>query len=98
MARLALAAVEQGPRMVPPLGEGADARGGVPPVDRALLHGAMSALAGDHARAARVVEEALSGAAPGSAGWILPIEPLIGVGAHAALWAGALAQLRNRAA
>lgn len=98
MARLALAAAEQGARMVPRLGEGADARAGVPPVDRALLQGAISALAGDHARAARVVEEALSGAAPGSAGWILPIEPLIGVGAHAALWAGALAQLRNRAA
>jgi hypothetical protein len=56
------------------------------------------AVAGGHTEAARVVDEALAGAEAGDAGWLLPIEPLLHVTAHSAIWARALARLRNRAA
>ena len=48
--------------------------------------------------AARIVDEALAGAAPGNAGWLLPIEPLLHVTARPDVWARPLAHLRNRAA
>ena len=67
-------------------------------IEAAIIKGAQLALAGAHADAARVVDEAMAGADPGSAGWLLPIEPLLHVGAHAAIWVGPLARLRNRAA
>ena len=49
------------------------------------------------AEAARTIEAALAEAPPGSAGWLLPIEPLLHVAAHPDVWTRALAQLRNRA-
>ncbi|HEY3042985.1 MAG TPA: winged helix-turn-helix domain-containing protein [Vicinamibacterales bacterium] len=67
-------------------------------VDAALLQAAQLAVAGAHAEAARIVGDALAGAAPGSAGWLLPLEPLLHVSAHPDIWAPALAHLRNRAA
>ena len=42
-----------------------------------LCQAAQRALAGDHAEAASIVEDALASAPPGNAGWLLPIEPLL---------------------
>lgn len=53
---------------------------------------------GGRAEAAHVVDEALAGARDGSAGWLLSIEPLLGVRADPEPWAPALARVRNRAA
>ena len=53
---------------------------------------------GGGADAARLVERALVEAPPGSAGWLLPLEPLLHVTALPEPWAAALARLRNRAA
>lgn len=71
-------------------------------VDAAVLQAAQLVTAGSHdpdvhLRAARIVGDALVGAAAGNAGWLLPIEPLLHVTAHPEIWAPALAQLRNRA-
>jgi DNA-binding winged helix-turn-helix (wHTH) protein len=54
--------------------------------------------AGDAASAARCVDQALGVAAPGNAGWILPIEPLINIAATPDIWLPVLARLRTRAA
>jgi hypothetical protein len=67
-------------------------------LDTAIVQGAQLAVAGVHTEAARVVDEALTGAEAGDAGWLLPIEPLLNVTAHSAIWARTLARLRNRAA
>jgi hypothetical protein len=53
---------------------------------------------GKPAEAARIVDDALAAAPPGSAGWLLPIEPMLQAYANADLWAPALARLRTRAA
>ena len=66
-------------------------------VDAAVVRAAQLALKGAHADAARLVDEALAGAPPGSAGWLLPIEPLLGVSARPDVWTRALARLRSRA-
>ena len=71
---------------------------GVPSIESAVVRAAHLAVAGSHADAAHLVEEALALAPPSNAGWLLPIEPLLHVGAHLDVWAGALAHLRNRAA
>jgi hypothetical protein len=56
-------------------------------------------LANHHAEAAGRVLAALQSAPPGSsAGWTLPVEPLLEVAAHADAWAAVLAALRERAA
>jgi DNA-binding winged helix-turn-helix (wHTH) protein len=67
------------------------------PVDAAIFQAAQLVAAGDHAGAARIVDEALAGAPAGNAGWLLPIEPLLNVAARPDTWARALAHLRNRA-
>jgi DNA-binding winged helix-turn-helix (wHTH) protein len=67
-------------------------------VDAAVCRAAQLAVDGAHTDAARILDEALAGAPPGNAGWLLPIEPLLHVTAHADLWALPLARLRNRAA
>ena len=69
-----------------------------PSVDAALVQAAQLVLAGAHTEAARIVDDALARAAPGNAGWLLPVEPLLHVTAHPDVWARALAHLRNRAA
>ena len=68
-----------------------------PSFDAALPRAAQHVLADHQAQAARTIEAALDEAAPGSAGWLLPIEPLLHVAAHPDIWARALAQIRNRA-
>ena len=67
-------------------------------VDAALVTAALLGLAGQHADAARVVDEALAAAPPGNAGWLLPLEPLLHVPTRRENWAPVLARLRSRAA
>ncbi len=71
------------------------------PVDRAIARAARLALSGTPAgrsEAARLVEQSLVDVSPGSAGWLLPLEPLLHVSSDPDRWAPALARLRNRAA
>ena len=68
------------------------------PVDLAMARAAQLVLSGAPADAARIVDRALADASPGSAGWLLPIEPLLGAIADPASWGPALARVRNRAA
>ena len=67
-------------------------------VDAALVTAALLGLAGQHADAARVVDEALAAAPPGNAGWLLPLEPLLHVNRQPETWTPVLARLRSRAA
>jgi tetratricopeptide (TPR) repeat protein len=48
--------------------------------------------------AVHVVDEAVAQAPHGDTGWLIPIEPLLGVGSRADAWAPVLARLRTRAA
>jgi DNA-binding winged helix-turn-helix (wHTH) protein len=66
-------------------------------VDAAVGGAVVLALNDDHAAAAHLVDEALGAAAPGNAGWILPVEPLLHVSAHQQVWASPLSRLRARA-
>ena len=67
-------------------------------VDEALVRAALLVQAGSRAQAAQLVDAALAAAPPGTAGWLLPVEPLLHVTADLPLWASALARLRARAA
>jgi len=67
------------------------------PIDAPMAKAAVFAVNGQHGQAAQVLGEALLRAEPGSAGWLLPVDPLIDVTAHPEAWAEALAILRNRA-
>ena len=71
--------------------------GGALSIEAAMVRAAQLVAAGNHAAAARSVDEALAGGTAGNAGWLLPIEPLLHVSAHPEAWASALARLRNRA-
>lgn len=53
--------------------------------------------AGNVADAVASVDAALGRAAPGNAGWLLPVEPLLRVQAAPDAWAGVLGRLRARA-
>jgi tetratricopeptide (TPR) repeat protein len=55
-------------------------------------------LRGEPEAAAALVEQALAEAPPGNAGWIIPVEPVLGVATSPSLWAPVLARLRVRAA
>jgi tetratricopeptide (TPR) repeat protein len=66
--------------------------------EAAMVRAAQLVVTGDHVDAARLIDEALARAAPGNAGWLLPIEPLLHVTSHPDVWACPLAHLRNRAA
>jgi DNA-binding winged helix-turn-helix (wHTH) protein len=54
--------------------------------------------AGDPANAARRVDQALAAAPEGSAGWSLPVEPMLNVASAPDAWTSVLARLRTRAA
>ena len=102
MARVGLVAagsLDQG-SMQPPTADPRTKDFGSPAlsVEVALFRAAQLVVAGAHADAARIVDEALAGAAPGNTGWLLPIEPLLQVALHPDIWVRALAHLRNRAA
>jgi tetratricopeptide (TPR) repeat protein len=66
-------------------------------VDSATFKAVQLVAAGAHTEAARILDEALTGASAGGAGWLLPIEPLLNVAARPETWARVLAHLRNRA-
>ncbi len=68
-------------------------------VEVAMVTAVVRVLAGRHAEAAADVSAALQAAPPGSsAGWTLPVEPLLQVATHPVEWAAALSTLRSRAA
>ena len=71
--------------------------------DRARFEGGIAAaivstLAGHTADAVQDVDRALASAAPGSAGWLVPVEPLLQVAKAPDAWAPVLGRLRARAA
>jgi len=66
-------------------------------IDFAFVAAAAFVKNGEATEAARIVDDALAAAAPGNAGWLLPIEPMLQVAANAEIWAPALARLRTRA-
>jgi DNA-binding winged helix-turn-helix (wHTH) protein len=76
----------------------AAASGGVARVEAAVAAALREALEGRHREAASLVEEALATAPQGSAGWVVPVEPLLQVFSHQDVWARVLAALRSRAA
>ena len=80
-----------------PARAGASQRPASGPIDEAVGIAAGHVIAGSHAEAARVVDEALSAAPTSNAAWVLPVEPLLNVGAAREAWAPALARLRARA-
>jgi hypothetical protein len=63
------------------------------PVDLAIAHAARLVWAAD----VPIVTAALSCAPPGNGGWLLPIEPLLGVRQARDAWTPALAALHLRA-
>jgi hypothetical protein len=68
-------------------------------VEAAIAGGIVDALQHQHARAADRVLAALRAAPAGtSAGWTIPVEPLLQVNARPESWAAVLAILRSRAA
>jgi DNA-binding winged helix-turn-helix (wHTH) protein len=69
-----------------------------PSFDAALGQAAILSVAGDLQDAMRVVDQALSAAPPGNAGWLIPVEPLLNVAAAPEVWNPVLARLRTRAA
>ncbi len=66
-------------------------------VEAAVVKAAVLALQGRHHEAARVYGDALIQAAPGSAGWMVPVDPLLNTAAHREEWAQSLEVLRARA-
>ena len=67
-------------------------------VDVAFARAVQLELSGAPAAAAEIVHDALANAAPGSAGWLLPVEPILRALDDPALWGPALTRVRNRAA
>jgi DNA-binding winged helix-turn-helix (wHTH) protein len=67
-------------------------------VEAAIAEAVYDTLLGDPARAARLTQTALEHAPGGSAGWTIPVEPLLYVGAHRTHWQAVLTLLRSRAA
>ncbi|MCC7044294.1 MAG: winged helix-turn-helix domain-containing protein [Acidobacteria bacterium] len=65
--------------------------------ERALAHAARMSYAGDRAGAARLIAAAVRTAPAGSTGWLIPIEPLLGLRESPERFAGALEQLSQRA-
>jgi DNA-binding winged helix-turn-helix (wHTH) protein len=70
-------------------------------VDEAIARAAATVLVGGDVRlsdAVHLVDDALAAAPNGSAGWLIPVEPLLMVHLHADAWGGVLARVRTRAA
>ena len=66
-------------------------------VDAALARAALHVSTGDVPAAVHGTQAALSAAAPGNAGWLVPVDPLLSIGRHLTDWAPVLAALRRRA-
>lgn len=91
MATVGLGFAEQRPidvEQIPPL---------TSPVDAAIVRAAALALRGRHGEAVQLCVDALRTAEPGSAGYLLPVEPLLGALERRDLWEPALALVANRA-
>jgi DNA-binding winged helix-turn-helix (wHTH) protein len=67
-------------------------------VEAAFAEATADTLAGHADRAARSLYDALAQAPSGSAGWTVPVEPLLHVTAHPGAWNPVLALIRSRAA
>ena len=67
------------------------------PVDHAVARAARMVHMGNIADAVTTVSAALTAAPPGNGGWLLPVEPLLGVRHGLDAWAPALAVLHLRA-
>ena len=91
LAKLALSVVRSGTEAAPPPVS-------APSFDAAVGHAIGLVAAGDHASAARLVDQAMAAAPAGNAGWLLPLEPMLNVSAALDIWAAPLARLRSRAA
>jgi DNA-binding winged helix-turn-helix (wHTH) protein/Tfp pilus assembly protein PilF len=98
LAHIALAALSEAGGTMASLPSDPALRGRAWAVDVAVSKAAVLSLRGDHAGAADTVHRALAEAPAGSAGWLLPVEPLLHVTAHPGLWAPALERLRVRSA
>ncbi|HXW05724.1 MAG TPA: tetratricopeptide repeat protein [Vicinamibacterales bacterium] len=68
------------------------------PVDAAWPLAVQLVLTGAHAEAARRLKDAIAADTNDSAGWLIPIDPMLQVAEHPTTWADALALLRHRAA
>jgi DNA-binding winged helix-turn-helix (wHTH) protein/Tfp pilus assembly protein PilF len=66
-------------------------------IDAALGLAIVLARGGRHVEAARVYHDAVGQTPSGSAGWLLPVEPMLNPLAHPEVWAKALALIANRA-
>lgn len=66
-------------------------------MERVMATAARLVVAGDAVAAARITAAAIAAAPPGSAGWIVAIEPTIGVHRSEDAWAGVLGVVRDRA-
>lgn len=67
------------------------------PFEHVVAHACVHVWRGDVNSAAALVSEALAAAPPGSAGWRLPLEPLLRVDDTPDAWATVLATVRQRA-
>ena len=97
-AGMAVAASREGTTAGRPAGAPA---GTHPGVDVAIAWAAATLLIGGDAlvpEAVHAVDAALASAPAGNAGWLIPVEPMLGVHLRADAWAGVLARLRTRAA
>jgi len=75
---------------------GAQAGPRTSPIDAAVARAVALTAAGQRAQAAATVDAALAAALPASAGWIVPVEPMLQAGGPD--WAPAFARLRSGAA
>lgn len=97
MALAGIAILEGGGRAAAdferPHAGGGDAMG----VDEAMARAAVLVHAGRTDEAADLCRRALAAAPPGNAGWLLPVDPLIGVRGDRAAWASTIDLLGRRA-
>jgi hypothetical protein len=76
----------------------ADLESGAPEsMEGVLARAVVLGRSGDVDAAAALVGRALSSAPPGNAGWLIPVEPLLGVQHARDAWKDVLVQLRGRA-
>jgi hypothetical protein len=66
-------------------------------VDDACAYGAVLGEMGDRRMAVRAVAAALASAPPGSAGWRIPLEPMLRIDEHPDEWADVLRAVSLRA-
>lgn len=80
---------------MPPDADGHGAPGRL--VDEAIARAAWLSFSGDVAGGVRLIAAALAAAPPGNAGWLAPIDPLLGIRYARETWTPILSMLRTRA-